>query len=73
MRLAILSGRLMAAGVTSERRWFSRPALVDRLRPYGPAGISIRTRSRLPSVESFRDVVGPLCRCPASACHAPSG
>jgi tight adherence protein C len=65
MRLVILSGLLMAGGVTlilSELRWFSRPALVDRLRPYGPAGMSIRSRGRLPSVESFRDVVGPLCR-----------
>jgi hypothetical protein len=65
MRLVVLSGLLMAAGVTlilSQLRWFSRPALVDRLRPYGPAGMSIRSRSRLPSVESFRDVVGPLCR-----------
>ncbi|HEV3402297.1 MAG TPA: hypothetical protein VG078_10795, partial [Acidimicrobiales bacterium] len=65
MRLAIFSGVLLATGVTlllSEVRWFARPALVDRLRPYGPAGMSRRGRSRLPSVESFRDVVGPLCR-----------
>ncbi|HEX2272485.1 MAG TPA: type II secretion system F family protein [Acidimicrobiales bacterium] len=65
MRLALLSALVMAAGVTlvlSELRWFSRPALVDRLRPYGPGGMSSRSRSRLPSVESFGDVIGPLCR-----------
>ncbi|MDQ4070147.1 MAG: hypothetical protein M3203_11855, partial [Actinomycetota bacterium] len=65
MRLALLSGLVLAGGVTlllSEVRWFARPALVDRLRPYGPAGMSRRGRSRLPSVESFREVVGPLCR-----------
>ncbi len=65
MRLALVSGLVMAAGVTlmlSELRWFSRPALVDRLRPYSPGGMRRRTRSKMPSAESFRDVVGPMCR-----------
>jgi tight adherence protein C len=65
MRLAVASGLVLWVGATlvlSELRWFSRPSLLERLRPYGPGGMSIRTRSLLPSVESFRDVVGPLCR-----------
>ncbi len=65
MRLAVLSGGVLAVGATlllSELRWFARPALIDRLRPYGPAGMSRRRRGRLPSVESFGEVVGPLCR-----------
>ena len=65
MRLFVLSGLALWAGVTlllSELRWFSRPALVDRLRPYVPGGMAVPERSGLLSVESFRDVVGPLSR-----------
>jgi len=65
MRLAVLSTMALAVGMTlllSEVRWFSRPALSDRLRPYSPGGMTSRSRGRLPSVETFRDVVGPLCR-----------
>jgi tight adherence protein C len=65
MRLAVASGVVLwcgAALVLSQLRWFARPSLLERLRPYGPGGMAPRTRGPLPSVESFRDVVGPLCR-----------
>lgn len=65
MRLAVASGLAMWVGVTlvlSQLRWFARPSLVDRLRPYAPGGMTPRSRGLLPSVESFRDVVRPLCR-----------
>ena len=65
MRLAVASALVLAVGVTlvlSEVRWFARPALLDRLRPYAPGGLSGRSRTRLPSMESFADVIGPLCR-----------
>lgn len=65
MRMVVVSGMALAVGVTlvlSEMRWFARPPLLDRLRPYSPGGMTSRNRGRLPSVETFRDVVGPLCR-----------
>lgn len=65
MRLAVPSALMLAVGVTlllSEVRWFARPSLLDRLRPYAPGGMASRSRTRLPSMESFRDVIGPLCR-----------
>ena len=65
MRLVLVSALVLGAGTTlvlSELRWFCRPSLPDRLRPYGPGGLADRTRRRSLSVESFRDVVGPLCQ-----------
>ena len=65
MRIAVASGLALWAGATlvlSQLRWFARPSLVDRLRPYGPGGMTLRRRSLVPSVESFREIVGPLCR-----------
>jgi len=65
MRLAVASGLALWAGtmlVASQLRWFARPSLLERLRPYGPGGMTPRNRGLLPSVESFRDVVRPLCR-----------
>jgi len=50
-----------AAILLSEVRWWSRPALADRLRPYtgaGPAG----ARRGLSAVESLGEVIGPLAR-----------
>ena len=65
-RLAILCALAMWAGTTlvlSRLRWFSRPPLVERLRPYSPAGMAGPAhRGTILSVESFRDVVRPLCR-----------
>ncbi|MFQ5558565.1 MAG: hypothetical protein ACE5GB_13800, partial [Acidimicrobiales bacterium] len=45
----------------SELRWFRRPSLADRLEPYAPAR-SRHHRSGILSVESFREVAGPLSR-----------
>jgi len=62
-RLLLLLGSTLWAGVTlllSERRWFARRLLADRLRPY-VAGGSAR-RGSLLSVSSFRELVGPLAR-----------
>lgn len=61
----MLSGIALWAGVTlllSQLRWFSRPAMVQRLRPYSPGGMAGPEHSGLLSVESFRDVVGPVSR-----------
>jgi tight adherence protein C len=61
----VLSALALWAGCTlwlSEARWFARPSLVERLRPYGPGGMSPKSRALLPSVESFREIVRPLCR-----------
>ena len=65
MRLAVLSGLVLWPGATlllSRWRWFSRPPLVRRLRPYTPAGLSTPDRNGVLSVESFREVVAPLSR-----------
>lgn len=61
----MLSGLVLWAGATlvlAELRWFSRPPLAERLRAYSPGGLTGAGRSGLLSVESFRDVVGPLSR-----------
>ena len=66
VRLAVLCGLALWGGMTlvlSQFRWFSRPPLVERLRPYSPAGMGAPSRrGAILSVESFRDVVRPLCR-----------
>jgi Flp pilus assembly protein TadB len=65
VRLAVASGLALCVGATlllSELRWFSRPSLLERLRPYSPGGMSARGRGAVPSGASFRDIVGPLCR-----------
>lgn len=65
-RALALSGLLLATGTTlvlSELRWFSRQPLAERLRPYGPGGMRrSSTGSGLLSVESFRDIIGPLAQ-----------
>ncbi len=68
-RLVVLSFVLGWAGVAlliSERRWFSRPSLADRLRAYSPTGLAERRRRGLLSVDSFREVVGPLSQAVAA-------
>ena len=65
MRLFVLSGLVLWVGVTlllSQLRWFSRPALVQRLRPYSPGGMAGPEHGGLLSVESFREVIGPVSR-----------
>ena len=58
--LALMVGATL---VLSELRWFSRQPLFERLRPYGPgASRDASSTSGLLSVESFRDVIGPLAR-----------
>jgi hypothetical protein len=60
MRLAVLSGLALWAGCTlvfAEVRWFVRPSLADRLRPYAPGGMRPKGGVVLPSVESFREIV----------------
>jgi hypothetical protein len=64
VRLAVLGALVVwpgAALVLSEARWFARLPLADRLRPYAPAARDAGGRGVL-SVESFREVVGPLAR-----------
>lgn len=63
MRLAVLATVTMWAGTTlllSTLRWFSRPPLVERLRPYVPGGLGSREATGIWSVASFTEVVGPL-------------
>lgn len=65
-RVGVLAGLVLWAGATlvlSQLRWFSRAPLVDRLRPYSPAGAAgTGRRGAVLSVESFRDVIRPLAR-----------
>jgi len=63
MRLAVLASLATWAGATlllSTMRWFSRPPLVERLRPYAPGGLGQREALGMLSVASFTEVVGPL-------------
>jgi Flp pilus assembly protein TadB len=46
--------------VLVELRWFGRPRLVERLRPFAPVAVSGERSGGVLSVESFRDIVGPL-------------
>ena len=64
MRIAIAAGLMLWAGATlllAEVRWFARPRLVDRLRPYHPTAAAPR-RNPILSAASFGDVIGPLSR-----------
>jgi len=63
MRVLVSSGGLLWAGLTlllSTNRWFARRPLTERLRPYSPGGLAGGQRTGLLSIETFRDVVGPL-------------
>ena len=61
----MLSGLVLWVGMTlalSTQRWFARRPLTERLRPYTPGGMAVTHRAGLLSLETFRDVVGPLSR-----------
>ena len=61
----VLCGLVGWIGVTlllSELRWFARPSLVERLRPYAIGSDPSGRRAGVLSVESFRDAIGPLSR-----------
>jgi Flp pilus assembly protein TadB len=65
MRVAIGAGLLVWVGVTlllSQWARLARPGLVERLRPFSPGGGGAPRAGGLFSVESLRDVVGPLAR-----------
>jgi len=62
-RVYLASGLVLWAGATlllSTLRWFARVPIAERLRPYVRGGLGLPGRAGLLSVESFRDVVGPL-------------
>lgn len=64
-RALVLSGLVMWVGATlllSTTRWFARRPLTERLRPYTPGGLAPGRSSGLLSLESFREVVGPVSR-----------
>jgi len=63
-RVLVLSGLVLWGGATlllSELRWFARPGLADRLRPYIAGGATRSHSAGFLSAESFREAVGPLC------------
>jgi tight adherence protein C len=65
VRLLVLSAGSLWLGTTlllSRLRWFSRPPLTERLRPYTLAAADEGSRAGVFSVASFREVVGPLAR-----------
>jgi tight adherence protein C len=64
IRVVVPASVVVWCGATlllSQLRWFSRPRLADRLRPYVGGQITVGS-SGLLSVESFRDVLAPLAR-----------
>jgi tight adherence protein C len=64
-RVTIGAGLLVWVGATlllSQWARVSRPGLAERLRPFSPGGGGEPPRGGLFSVESLRDVVGPLAR-----------
>lgn len=61
----VVSGLLLWAGATlllSRLRWFSRPAVVERLEPYVAGGLGRTRSSGILSVESFAETIGPASR-----------
>lgn len=63
LRLLIPASLVAWLGLTlllSERRWFARRPVEERLAPYVAGGWQRSTRAGLLSVDTFRDVVAPL-------------
>ncbi len=64
-RALLLSGLVLWVGATlllSTTRWCARRPLAERLRPYTPGGLAAGAGGGLLSLESFREVVGPVSR-----------
>lgn len=64
-RLLAISALALWAGLTlllHRLRWFSREPLSERLAPYVPGGMGLRSRTGLLSVESFAELIGPIAR-----------
>ena len=64
-RIVVGAGLLVWVGATlllSRSARLSRPSLAERLRPFSPGGVARVDSAGLFSVESVRDVVGPLAR-----------
>ncbi len=59
---AALVGWFGLALLLTEVRWFRRPALTDRLRPYSPGGLRRGTTDAIGSMSTLREVVGPLAQ-----------
>ncbi len=65
MALMLLSGLVLWGGATlllAELPWFARQPLVERLRPFSAPGLGTPARRGSLSVESFREVLGPMSR-----------
>jgi tight adherence protein C len=60
--VAALVGWVGVALLLSRLRWFSRPRLSDRLRPYSPGGLGTAGRGSPLAARSFRAVVAPLAQ-----------
>ncbi|MBI2704769.1 MAG: type II secretion system F family protein [Actinobacteria bacterium] len=62
-RWLVVAALALWAGLTilfAELRWFRRPSLAERVRPYTPGGLGHERRAGAFSVVSIRDVIGPL-------------
>ncbi|HKJ54474.1 MAG TPA: type II secretion system F family protein [Nitriliruptoraceae bacterium] len=65
IRIVAISAIALWAGlvlILHQVRWFSREPLDERLAPYVPGGMGVRTRTGVLSVESFAELVGPIAR-----------
>ncbi len=62
-RLEAFSGLAMFGGTAlllSLVRWFGRTPVIERLRPYTPGGFGVTSHQSVLSVDSFREVIGPI-------------
>lgn len=62
-QLVVAAGLALWLGlvlVLSQLRWFARRPITERLRRYAPGGHVLERRRGVLSVDSFRDVFGPL-------------
>lgn len=59
---AALAGWVGVTLLLSQLRWFCRPPLAERLRPYTPGGMGQTGRNGILSLETFREAIAPLAR-----------